>query len=136
MLGIADARFQPELAAAAKRAGKLEAEFVPPGVENLPRRLEQALAPFCAEGVFPEYPFGTDLTPVEQRLARGLRRLKTWSGSKPLLALRAAQGLFATPADDAQQEALARLGLARPRGVQERLYRALVLRALQARRSA
>jgi acyl-CoA hydrolase len=136
MLAIADARFQPELAAAAKRAGKLEAEFVLPGVENLPRRLEQALAPFCAEGVFPEYPFGTDLTPVEQRLARGLRRLKTWSGSKPLLALRAAQGLFATPADDAQQEALARLGLARPRGVQERLYRALVLRALQARRSA
>lgn len=91
------------------------------------------LAPFCADGVFPEHPCGTDLTPIEQRLARGLRQLKTWSASKPTLALRAAQGLFGTPADEAQRDALARLGLAQPRGVHEYLYRALVLRALRAR---
>jgi hypothetical protein len=91
-----------------------------------------ALAPFCADGAFPEYPFGTDLTPVERRLARGLRQLKTWSASKPTLALRAAQGLFDTPADEAQRDALTRLGLAQPRGVHEQLHRALVLRAMRA----
>jgi len=84
----------------------------------------------------PEYPFGTDLTAVEQRVARGLRRLKTWSESKPLLAMRAAQGLFGTAADDAQREALARLGLAQPRGARDHLYRALVLRALREREDA
>jgi acyl-CoA hydrolase len=134
MLAIADARFQPALADAAKRAGKIEARFLLPGdrLNNLPQDLTRRLAPFCAEGVFAEYPFGTDLTPVEQRLARGLRRLKTWSGSKPELALRAAQGLFGARADDAQREALDRLGLARPRSTHEHLYRALVLRALRA----
>ncbi|HMC14487.1 MAG TPA: acetyl-CoA hydrolase/transferase C-terminal domain-containing protein, partial [Albitalea sp.] len=134
MLAIADARFQPALADAARRAGKIEAAVVSSGdrQRNLPRRLAQALAPFCADGVFPEYPFGTDLTPVEQRLARGLRRLKTWSGSKPVLALRAAQGLLGASADDAQREALARLGLAQPRSVHEHIYRALVLQALRA----
>jgi len=86
--------------------------------------------------VFPEYPFGTDLTPVEQRVARGLRTLKTWSASKPTLALRAVQGLVGVPADEAQRDALARLGLAQPRGVHEHLYRALVLRALRAGESA
>jgi acyl-CoA hydrolase len=138
MLAIADARFQSALADAARRAGKLEAAFVLPGgrAHNLPQRLAHALAPFCADGVFPQYPFGTDLTPVEQRLARGLRHLKTWSTSKPTLALRVAQGLFGMPADEVQRDALARLGLAQPHGVHERLYRALVLRALRAGESA
>jgi len=132
MRAIADARFQPELADAAMRAGKIEPGFTPPGAaQNLPQHLAQALAPFCADGVFPEYPFGTDLTPVEQRLARGLRRLKTWSQSKPALAARAAQALFGNAADDAQRDALARLGLAQPHGVRDHLYRALVLRALR-----
>jgi len=134
MLAIADARFQPALADAARRAGKLEAAFVLPGdrAHNLPQRVAHALAPFYADGVFPEYPFGTDLTPIEQQLARGLRQLKTWSASEPTLALRAAQGLLGTPADEAQRDALARLGLAQPGGVHEHLYRALVLRALRA----
>ena len=57
-------------------------------------------------------PFGTDLTPVEQRLARALKRLKRWSGSKPRLALQAARGLLAGAGDE---EALALLGLAPPR---------------------
>jgi hypothetical protein len=47
-----------------------------------------------------------------------------------------AQGLFGMPADEVQRDALARLGLALPHGVHERLYRALVLRALRAGESA
>jgi hypothetical protein len=66
---------------------------------------------------------------VEQRLARALKRLKRWSGSKPRLALQAARGLLAGAGDE---EALARLGLAPPTTLRNRLYRALVIRALQA----
>jgi acyl-CoA hydrolase len=132
MLAITDSRFQEELADTAKRADKLERGFeLPPGRQNRPERLERALAPFRAEGLLPEYPFGTDLTPLEQRLARCLRRLKAWSEAKPTLALRAIQGLVASAADDAEAEALDRLGLARPTHLRELLYRALVLRALR-----
>jgi hypothetical protein len=132
MLPLADVRFQPELLRAAQRAGKIERDFRVPefAQRNRPDWLEAALAPFRAQGLFPEYPFGTDLTPVEQRLARALKRLKRWSGSKPGLALQAARGLLAAHATD--EEALARLGLAPPTTLRDRLYRALVIRALQA----
>ncbi|MGH8682885.1 MAG: acetyl-CoA hydrolase/transferase C-terminal domain-containing protein [Burkholderiales bacterium] len=83
MLAVA-ARFQPELLKAAQRAGKIEAEFRLPEFarRNRPEWLGSALAPLRAQGAFPEYPFGTDLTPVEQRLARALQRLKRWSGKQ------------------------------------------------------
>lgn len=45
---------------------------------------------------------------------------------------RVAQEPFSARADEAQREALAWLGLAQLRGLWERLYRALVLRALRA----
>ena len=134
MAALADVRFQPELLDAAKRADKIEAEFALPEVarRNRPEWLAAALAPFRAEGLFAEYPFGTDLTPVEQRLARGLRRLKQWSTSKPLLALQATHALLSAHATASDEEALGRLGLARPATFRDRLYRALVLRALNA----
>ena len=134
MLAIADARFQPALIDAARRAGKIEPDFALCAAavqRNRPQRLAQALAPYRADGLFPEYPFGTDLTPIEQRLARGLKRLKTWSATKPVLAARAAQGLFAMAANDAERQALDRLGLVQPAGLRDHLYRALVLRALR-----
>jgi acyl-CoA hydrolase len=134
MATLADAGFQPELLAAAKRAGKLEPEFTVPEFarRNRPEWLAAALAPFRREGLLPEYPFGTDLTPVEQRLARGLRRLKQWSDSKPRLALQATRALFFARATSTDEEALARLDLSRPATLKDRLYRALVLSALNA----
>jgi hypothetical protein len=134
MMALADVRFQPELLAAAKRAGKIEAEFAIPEVarRNRPEWLEAALEPFRAEGVFAEYPFGTDLTPLEQRLARGLTRLKQWSTRKPQLALQATRALISARATASDEEALSRLDLARPTTLKDRLYRALVLHALHA----
>jgi len=134
MMALADVRFQPELLAAAKRAGKIEAEFAIPEVarRNRPEWLEAALEPFRAEGVFAEYPFGTDLTPLEQRLARGLTRLKQWSTRKPQLALQATRALISARATASDEEALSRLDLAQPATIKERLYRALVLHALHA----
>jgi hypothetical protein len=47
------------------------------------------------------------------------------------LVSRAAQGFFASAANDAEREGLARLRLEQPRSVRDHLYRALVLRALR-----
>ncbi|HEY0107233.1 MAG TPA: acetyl-CoA hydrolase/transferase C-terminal domain-containing protein [Rhizomicrobium sp.] len=128
MLAIADSRFQGDLLARAKDAGKIARDYAIPAAhrENHPERIAQALAPLRACGLLPDYPFGTEFTPVEQRLLAALGRLKD---AAPLaLARFAAAGLSAAPRED---EPLARMGLARPRSMSERLYRALLRGALK-----
>ncbi len=78
MLNLADSRFQAELLAAAKKAGKIEARFeVPPGCrENRPERIEALLEPAFETRLLVEYPLGTQMTPVEMELARALGQLR------------------------------------------------------------
>ena len=80
LLAIADSRFQPALLAEARRAGKLPASYRIPDSqrENLPDRLERALAPHRAAGRFGALPFGTDLSPkncARRRVPRGSRHV-------------------------------------------------------------
>ncbi|HET8692060.1 MAG TPA: acetyl-CoA hydrolase/transferase C-terminal domain-containing protein [Steroidobacteraceae bacterium] len=133
LIAIADSRFQPALLADAKRAGKLPAGWRIPDVhrENLPERLERALAPHRAAGRFGALPFGTDLSPEELRLAGALRKLKARSGSlagKLGIAAALARPL---PRDAESRALFARMGLEQPRGMKERLYRRLVAAALK-----
>jgi len=133
MIEIADSRFQPALVAETQRAGKLPAswrlrdEFR----SNRPEALERAFAPHRAAGLFGALPFGTDLTAEELALGRALRKLKAQSetlGGKFALA---AGLLRPRSRDPALQPALERMGLSRPRGFRERLYRRLVTAALR-----
>ncbi|MGY0505096.1 acetyl-CoA hydrolase/transferase C-terminal domain-containing protein [Luteimonas sp. e5] len=124
MLGIADARFQPDLIQAAQAAGKLAADFQPPAhwQHNTRERLSAALAPFRANGVLPDYPLGSDYSAVEQRLLKALERI----GDVPA-------GAAATGTDWHDAEAMQRMGLAQPRNEDEwRMARQLdaALRAL------
>jgi acyl-CoA hydrolase len=122
MLAIADSRFQGELLRAAKDAGKIAKTYEIPSAfrDNTPERIARALQPFD----LPPFPFGTDFTPVEQRLLFALEKLKA---ARPMgLARLALAGL--SKSSDA--EALARMGLDRPRTLSDRLYAALVNGAL------
>ncbi len=121
MLAIADSRFQPELLRAAKDAGKIAATYEIPAAfrDNTPERIARALAPFD----LPPFPFGTDFTPVEQRLLVALGKLKDAAPSR-LARLALAGG----PRDD---EALARMRLARPGTLSERLTARLLRAALK-----
>lgn len=125
MLAITDSRFQAELLRRAKDAGKLAPAYEIPAAfrDNTPERIECALYQAQERGLLPMFPFGTDFTPVEQRLLPALQRLKTASASPLALAGLALKG-FSVSADEA---CLDRMGLARPRGVREHLY-ALALR--------
>jgi acyl-CoA hydrolase len=78
LLAIADSRFQDELLAAAKRAGKIEADYRIPDRHrsNTPAALEAALRAARAEGLFTPFPFGTELTTEEIVLQRALQRLR------------------------------------------------------------
>jgi hypothetical protein len=78
LVEIADSRFQEELLQEAQRAGKIATEYrIPDWCRgNQPERLETILAPGRARGLFPSFPFGTDLTAEEVVLKKALERLK------------------------------------------------------------
>src|SRR6202158_3762486 len=83
MLGIADSRFQSELAWQAKDAGKLPKSFEIPAMhrENHPERIANALKPAREAGLLPQFPFGSDFTDTEQRLIPALQLLQDAQGS-------------------------------------------------------
>ena len=133
MAGIADARFQADICAQAKAAGKLDPGFAAPAHwrQNTPEELVRRLQPFRARGLFPAFPFGSDFSPDELRLLPALKILKQVSASRLKLALFVLAALAAPRHVDDADRALARLGLASAHGMHERLLRRLVLHALR-----
>lgn len=95
MIAIADAEFQPELAATAKRFGKLPRDYVLPEPRNTAKRLRDEARLFRGADAFAPFPFGSDFTPEEERLAVALGALQKRS-TLGKLAL-AWQGLRAPP---------------------------------------
>jgi acyl-CoA hydrolase len=83
MLAIADASFQPELLAAARRAGKVEPSFrLPHSGSNRADAINAALAPARREGVLPAFPLGSEVG----RLRRTSAGILDWSGARGRLA--------------------------------------------------
>jgi acyl-CoA hydrolase len=134
LLQIADSRFQESLLAGARAAGKIGPDYRIPDAcrDNSPARLARALAPQRAAGYFSEYPFGTDLTSEEIVLARALQFLESRTATVPARLLTAAAALARGRPAAQHRAALARLGLAQPRGPAERLQQRLVVLALDA----
>jgi hypothetical protein len=131
MLGIADSRFQAELARQAKEAGKLPKNFEIAAAhrENFPERIADALKPAREAGLLPLFPFGSDFTDTEQRLIPALQLLQQAQSSPQRLPGLLWQGFTRAP-DAAARECLARLGLDAPKTLSEHAYRALVNAAL------
>jgi acyl-CoA hydrolase len=131
MLGIADARFVDALAAQAKAAGKLRRDFAIPAAwrRNTPECLVAAMAPHRER--FPRFPFGSDFDEVELRLLPALQRLQALSSSKLRLVAFAIGSLLHRAGRERDLPLFDRLGLARPRGLAERLLRRLVAGALR-----
>jgi acyl-CoA hydrolase len=130
MLAVADSRFQGELLRRAKDAGKIERGFELPAAcrDNTPDRISRALSPAYEQGLLPAFPFGTDFTPVEQRLIPALMLLQ--SVPLPRLAVLLARGLLSSaPAPDLR-DCLARMALDHPSGARERVEAALLKGAL------
>jgi hypothetical protein len=122
MLAIADSRFQPELLRAAKDAGKIAKAYEIPAAfrDNTPERIARALGPLD----LPPFPFGSDFTPVEQRLLFALEELK--AATPVELARFALKGGH-------DSEAMARMGFDRINNLSERLAARLLNGALQSR---
>ncbi len=134
MLAITDARFQGQLAAQAKAAGKLRKDFAIPAEwqKNTVRELARALASPQMAALFPSFPFGSDFSAEELRLLPALVKLQKVSASKLRMVAFLLQSFFpkSPPAD--AESLLERLNLQRPHGLRERLTRRMVLAALAA----
>ncbi len=134
MLALAAAEFQPDLIAQAKRALKLDTDYVAPASlsRNRMPALSAAIAPFRRNGLFPDYPLGSDFTPVEQRLVKALGWLQAHTAKKSQTVRTLLAAITGGKSDDA--EAIARMGLDAPQGLQQRLYARLLGLALRSTR--
>lgn len=125
LLAIADSRFQPQLLAEAKAAGKLAADYEIPEHRrnNLPQRLDDALHPWSKAGRLPDFPFGTDLTADELHIVRALKRLKRATEHPTELVALAVKSLWEDK--EAPREYLERLGLADAKSFRDMFVRKL-----------
>ncbi|MEO7113596.1 MAG: acetyl-CoA hydrolase/transferase C-terminal domain-containing protein, partial [Polyangiaceae bacterium] len=111
MLAITDARFQDEIVRAAIRGKKLPADFraLESWKTNTPEALADKMRPFRARGLFSTFPFGSDFTPVEERLLPALSWLAKNYKAEDWGVL---AGAIAWPGKDAEADAcIERLGL-------------------------
>ncbi len=134
MTAITHNRFQHPLLTAANITEKLcdeLAKFRLSG-RNTPQRLQSALAPLRRDDTLPDYPLGSEFTPVEQRLVKALGWLKANTATRATklkVITRALVG--ARPSSTEDLEAAARMGFAQPSGFGEMLYARLVALALR-----
>ena len=131
MLAISDARFVDELAATAIRNGKLARDFRVPDAwrANTPEALAERLRPQVAAGLLPTFPFGSDFDATERRILPALLWLKAHIGEPrrwPALL-----GALLAPGGRAEDAPLlARLALAQPQSLGERVLARLVRGAI------
>ncbi len=133
MLNIADSRFQSELLGQAKDAGKIEIDYEIPQQfkQNTPQKLGIMLGNAIAEGLLPDFPLGTDLTDIEQKLIFALKNLKNVR-SRPFELVKALLSAWFGPAKNPDEIlALERLGLEVPQNIEQRILALGVISALR-----
>lgn len=134
LLNITDSRFQESLLAKAKGAGKIPNDYVIPDRfrNNTPQRLQQVADDFRTQGLFPRYPFGTDLTAEELVLADVLGKLKSKFASKAALFKTLAGAVDASAsATDAAMPYLARMGLDKPATLKDKAIQKVLVSELK-----
>lgn len=132
MLCIADSRFQERLRRDAVAGGKLDPDWRIPSAfrDNTRERLEREMSAPEARALFPDYPFGSELTGVERELAGALRSLDRRMQASRWRHLPLAAALLSGGDEKRWREHLARMGLERPGSLRERLERRVLLGAL------
>lgn len=133
LLNLADSRFQEGLMRDAQRAGKLRAGYRIPDRfrNNVPESYAKPLGQLRRRGLFPEYPFGSDLTDDELKLKAALKRLaKAPKEPQAALGILFESAKANEPSAD-EQRLLERMQLDKPQSARDKLYRRLLLGALR-----
>lgn len=129
LLNITDTRFQDKLLARAKSAGKIGRQYriADTHRNNTPHALENQLTRFRKDGLFVDFPFGTDFTAEEIVLSKALKRLKERTATHLGKSLAVAAALLPTAIPDTVRPYLERMRLNQPKSLTERVLRNLVV---------
>jgi acyl-CoA hydrolase len=134
LLKITDSRFQNELMAKVKKAGKLPLDHRIPDAfqNNFPEQIESRMAEFTKKGYFPTFPFGIDMTDDELVLAKTMTalkgRLSRTGGTIGVIN----QAIKTHSVPDTAKPYLERLQLLNPQTLQEKMVRKLIIAELTA----
>lgn len=130
MIAICDSRFQQQLVTAAISAGKLPRNYQIPAQHrnNFPDHVQSIIKKLQAQGELPAFPFGSDFTAQELKLAKALKQLAAQKQKPMQLVSTLLKGLTTNAAQHGDD--LQRLGLNSPKGLQQKLERLLVLGTL------
>lgn len=125
LINIADSRFQDELLAAAKAAGKLSTSYTVPLQfrNNLPHVISAKVAWARAKGMMPAYPFGCDFTEAELDAAKCLKAAADLSLTQKIVAI-----INGGEETELASRILSVLGLCEPLGFKDKLIKRLILR--------
>lgn len=133
MIKIADSRFQKELVARAKKAGKLDPDYEIPLEyrNNYPEKIESFIKQYQPLGVFQPFPFGTDLMPEEIVLGSSLKMLKSMKEQKPLKTTAKLAAELFKPVPEKAAVYLKRMDLDKPLKLNEKIMQKTVILALK-----
>lgn len=134
LINIADSRFQADLLAKAKKAGKIPKDYQIPEqfTHNTPEHLESMVAPYRARGFFPVFPFGTDFTDEEIVIGKSLRMFKEKIAENKFAALSGLAKQLFSDVPLAADPYLERMDLAAPTGLKEKVLQKVVVYAMDA----
>ncbi len=132
LLNIADSRFQESLRREAVAAGKLPSGYRIPVRfnNNHPQRLGQILAVARAAGYFGRFPFGTELSDEELRIAATLKKIKAASISVAGKTRLLRDILFPGAVTEEIAVLLKRMGLDTAHSLKEKIYRRMLTAGL------
>lgn len=136
MVAISDQQFQADLLKAAIDDKKLPTDETVNGSRiNSSKHLTRILAPFRADGSLSDYPLGSDFTDVEQRIVKALTWLKentSTTGDKFKTLFKTMLHTITERHNTAEiQDALKRMQLDNPDGVEEKLMAEMLEEALR-----
>jgi hypothetical protein len=127
LLAISDSRFQPELLAQARDAGKIEPGYEIPKehLNNLPATVNIRLQNLKTKNLLPDFPFGSDFTDDELDIIKALQRMKE-STEHPLQLVKT---LVASMREEKEipTALLERLQLDNPENLKQKLLRKLFI---------
>ncbi len=133
LLKVTDSRFQEELLAEVKKAGKVRDDYRIPQAyrENFPEKLAGRIKALREEGYFPPFPLGSDFTDEEIALGKSLKDIKALM-ERPKEMIRAVIRSFMHKVDAHEaQSFLERLSLTHPETTRDKVLQHLLLLELE-----
>jgi acyl-CoA hydrolase len=128
LLAISDARFQGELLASAKKAGKIDKHFTLPSAwqNNCP----PMLMTIEKNPHFSQFPLGSDFDATEQQLINALTKMKCAMATPQTILYHLLASLLPLQQSTETQLCLERMGLSAPQSLKNKILARLLVRFL------